>query len=104
MAGTGPLIRFWRHRVISFIGASLPIHERSSLEGRGAGRRLHRALLESMGLDLGAIHAGQKRHVDEIRRDLKKRPAGWLAAASHSAAKQVRREYKSWRQTYREKR
>jgi hypothetical protein len=88
----------------NFIYRRIAADSRKIEFGRGAGRRLHRALLESMGFDLGAIHAGQKRHVDEIRRDLKNRPAGWLAAASHSAAEQVRREYKSWRQTYREKR
>ncbi len=72
--------------------------------GKHTGRHLHRALLDAMGFDLGAIHAVHPRHVRAIRRDLKKRPRDWLAIASDTAAKNVRREYKSWRGTYRAKR
>jgi hypothetical protein len=72
--------------------------------GERAGRHLHRALLDAMGFDLGAIHAAHPGHVREIRRDLKKRPRDWLVIASDTAATNVRREYKSWRNSYRAKR
>ena len=36
-------------------------------------------------------------HIKEIRNDLKRRPDGWLTAASDKAAAAVRRDYLSWR-------
>jgi hypothetical protein len=72
--------------------------------GEHAGRRLHRALLDAMGFDLGAIHAAHPRHVRKIRRDLKKRPRDWLTIASDAAATNVRREHESWRSTYKAER
>ena len=72
--------------------------------GERAGKHLHRALLDTMGFDLGAIHAAHPSGVRQIRRDLKKRPWDWLAIASDTAATNVRREYKSWRSMNRAKR
>ena len=43
--------------------------------GRPAGSRLHRALLDAMGFDLGAIHAAHPKQASEIQRDLEKRPS-----------------------------
>jgi hypothetical protein len=68
--------------------------------GKDAGRRLHRALLASMGFDLGAIHATHSRRVDAIENDLKKRPPDWLEVASDAAAIKVKGDYKSWRKSY----
>jgi Uncharacterized protein conserved in bacteria (DUF2252) len=68
--------------------------------GEEAGRRLHRALLESMGFDLGAIHAAQPKRIDAIKSDLKERPPNWLEVASDAAVAKVKDDYKSWRKSY----
>ena len=65
--------------------------------GENAGSHLSRHLLRAMGFDLGAIHAAHQEHIKEIRNDLKRRPDGWLTAASDKAAAAVRRDYLSWR-------
>jgi hypothetical protein len=68
--------------------------------GKLSGRHLHRALLDAMGFDLGAIHAAHPKKASKIQRDLEKRPSGWLKIASDKAATKIRDEFKSWRDTY----
>ena len=68
--------------------------------GKRSGRHLHRALLDAMGFDLGAIHAAHPKKASKIQRDLEKRPSGWLKIASDKAATKIRDEFKSWRDTY----
>jgi len=68
--------------------------------GKRAGSCLHRALLDAMGFDLGAIHAAHPKQASEIQRDLERRPSGWLKIASDKAATEIRDEFKSWRENY----
>ncbi len=67
--------------------------------GKQAGERLY-PLLESMGFDLGAIHAAQPSRIKAIKGDLNKRPPNWLEVASDMAATNVKDEYKSWRKSH----
>ena len=61
-----------------------------------AGDRLHVDLVRAMGFDLAAIHAADRRKSAAIRADLKKRRAGWLLAATDTAAAAVEKDYRTW--------
>jgi hypothetical protein len=53
-------------------------------------------MLDAMAADLAAIHLGSGDHGKAIRKDLRKRKAGWLRRAVAAAAEQVRREQREW--------
>src|SRR5215475_2078177 len=53
-------------------------------------------LLESMGFDIGAIHAAGSVNPLRLRADLDARPSGWLHAAAKKAAAEVEKDYAQW--------
>jgi Uncharacterized protein conserved in bacteria (DUF2252) len=65
--------------------------------GDDAGAMLRLDLLRAMGFDLASIHATDSATTRAIRRDLRKRPRGWLNAAAKAAAAAVERDYEEWR-------
>jgi hypothetical protein len=50
-----------------------------------------------MGWETANVHLGSKKAIDAIRRDLTKRPAGWLYAAAKPMVKVMTRDYKDWK-------
>jgi hypothetical protein len=54
-------------------------------------------VLEVMAFDLGAIHAASRGQLGKVRRDLKHRPAQWLAEAAHAMAEDVKADFATWR-------
>jgi hypothetical protein len=65
--------------------------------GYNAGAAIHLRLLQAMGFDLASIHAASPRSAGAIRKDLDKRPRGWLNEAAATAASQVRRDFREWK-------
>jgi uncharacterized protein DUF2252 len=59
--------------------------------------RLKSYLLQAMAFDLASIHAAGSAGIDALRRDLKKRPRGWLFNAAKIASDSVRKDYEEWR-------
>jgi hypothetical protein len=53
-------------------------------------------LLESMGFDIGAIHAAGSVDPATLRADLDARSSGWLQAAAKTAATEVEKDYAEW--------
>jgi hypothetical protein len=62
-----------------------------------AGTGLDHGLLEAMGRDLGAIHAATDGAPAKIRKDLGKRPEGWLRDAAQQAADATLADFKKWK-------
>lgn len=58
-----------------------------------------RALLEAMGLDLGAAHADDSAGAAAIRADLDTRPDDWLHKAAKDAAAAVEADHAAWKAT-----
>jgi hypothetical protein len=53
-------------------------------------------LFESMGFDIGAIHAAGSVKPAALQADLTARPSGWLHAAAKRAASEVEKDYAEW--------
>jgi hypothetical protein len=53
-------------------------------------------LLEAMGRETANIHLGTKRAVGKVKRDLNKRPGGWLHAAAKAMAQATTEDWQSW--------
>ena len=53
-------------------------------------------LLESMGFDIGAIHAAGSVDPATLRADLDARSSGWLQAAAKTAATEIEKDYAEW--------
>ena len=51
--------------------------------------------LQAMGFDLASVHAGSAGS-GVLRRDLKRRPGGWLHSAAKTAAAAVERDFREW--------
>lgn len=60
-------------------------------------QRDERRLLEAMGFETANVHRATRDAVKAIRRDLARRPAGWLDAAAQAMAKAVRDDWEEWR-------
>ncbi|MBR1121517.1 DUF2252 family protein [Bradyrhizobium lablabi] len=64
--------------------------------GKKAGANIHLELLRAMGFDLASVHAASARSAGPIRKDLDKRPRGWLNKAAAIAATEVERDFHEW--------
>jgi hypothetical protein len=53
--------------------------------------------LQAMAFELASIHAAGSAGVATLRRDLKKRPRGWLYEAAKTAAAEVEKDFKEWK-------
>jgi hypothetical protein len=53
-------------------------------------------LLEAMGVETANIHLGSKRAAGKIKRDLSKRPDGWLHAAAKAMVRATIEDWQSW--------
>ncbi len=54
-------------------------------------------LLYAMGWETANIHLGSPEAIKAVRRDLAKRPAGWLRTAAKAMAKATIRDWKDWK-------
>jgi hypothetical protein len=81
----------------SFILRRIAADSRKIDLGDEAGRGLKASLFEAMGFDLASIHAAGSPGAAALRADLKKRPSGWLNAATKTAVAAVRRDFEEWR-------
>jgi uncharacterized protein (DUF2252 family) len=54
-------------------------------------------LLHAMGWEAANVHLGSKNAINAVRRDLKKRPAGWLRAASKKMMKATISDWEDWK-------
>jgi Uncharacterized protein conserved in bacteria (DUF2252) len=59
------------------------------------GRRFEKKLLHAMGWETANVHLGTRGA--RLRRDLDRRPSGWLDQAAHSMADDVADDWKAWR-------
>ncbi len=59
--------------------------------------RDERRLLHAMGWESANLHLGSKNAVNAVRRDLKKRPAGWLDAAAKRMVKATTSDWEDWK-------
>lgn len=53
-------------------------------------------LLEAMGQETANVHLGSKRAVRKVKRDLSKRPDGWLHTAAKAMVQATTEDWKSW--------
>ena len=53
--------------------------------------------LQAMAFDLASVHAAGSVGTDILRRDLKKRPRGWLYDAAKAAAAAVEKDFEEWK-------
>lgn len=53
-------------------------------------------LLEAMGRETANIHLGSKRAVGKVKRDLIKRPSGWLHTAAKAMVQATTADWQSW--------
>jgi len=53
-------------------------------------------LLEGMGMETANIHLGSKRVAEKIKRDLSKRPNGWLHTAAKATVQATTEDWQSW--------
>jgi hypothetical protein len=53
-------------------------------------------LLEAMGRETANIHLGSKRAIGRVKRDLKKRPDGWLHTAAKAMVHATSEDWRSW--------
>lgn len=54
-------------------------------------------LLHAMGWETANVHLGTKNAVKNLRRDLRKRPRGWLFAAANAMFQRTTEDWKEWR-------
>ena len=54
-------------------------------------------LLLAMGFETANVHLGTRNAIQAVRRDLKRRPAGWLAAAAKEMLKATMEDWRKWR-------
>ncbi len=54
-------------------------------------------LLRAMGFETANVHLGTKGAVQAVKRDLKKRPAGWLAGAAKAMLKATLEDWEEWK-------
>ena len=81
----------------SWLGRRLSPHcSRIPIDDLPQERDEHR-LLYFMGWETANVHLGSKKAIDAIRRDLVKRPAGWLRSASKAMVKTMTRDWKDWK-------
>jgi Uncharacterized protein conserved in bacteria (DUF2252) len=57
-------------------------------------------LLHSMGWETANIHLGTKRAIPDVRRHLKKQPAGWLQSAAEDMAAAVTKDWRTWKRSF----
>ena len=55
-------------------------------------------LLEAMGRETANLHLGTKKAVADVRRDLNKRPSGWLHVAAKSMMKATTEDWEAWKE------
>jgi len=55
-------------------------------------------LLDAMGRETANLHLGSREIVAEVRRDLRKRPTGWLHAAARRMVKATTGDWQDWKQ------
>ncbi len=55
-------------------------------------------LLRAMGFETANIHLASRDAIPAVKRDLEKRPQGWLAEASKEMAKAMTKEWKDWKE------
>jgi hypothetical protein len=60
-------------------------------------RREEARLLKAMGYETANVHLGSKKAILALRRDLKRRPAGWLHTAAKEMAKATLEDWEGWR-------
>ncbi|HEY8337818.1 MAG TPA: DUF2252 family protein [Tardiphaga sp.] len=65
--------------------------------GKHAGTTLKARLLGAMARDLAAIHAASPVGAKALRKDLRKRPRGWLDAAAKTMAAAVQQDFRTWK-------
>jgi Uncharacterized protein conserved in bacteria (DUF2252) len=65
--------------------------------GEDARTDIESSFLQAMGFDLASIHAAGPAGVDALRRDLKRRPRGWLYQAAKTAAAAVEKDFAAWK-------
>jgi len=53
-------------------------------------------LLEAMGRETANVHVGSKRAAEKIKRDLNKRPDGWLHTAAKAMVHATTEDWRSW--------
>jgi len=53
-------------------------------------------LLEAMGHETANVHLGSKRSITKVKRDLSKRPEGWLHAAAKAMVRATTEDWQSW--------
>ncbi len=53
-------------------------------------------LLEAMGRETANIHLGSKRAMQKVKRDLARRPIGWLHQASKTMVQAITQDWRSW--------
>ena len=81
----------------SWVGRRLSPHcSRIPIDDLPQERDEHR-LLYFMGWETANVHLGSKKAVDAVRRDLAKRPAGWLHTAAKAMVKVMNRDWKDWK-------
>jgi hypothetical protein len=62
-----------------------------------AATRVEGRFLQAMAFDLASVHAAGSAGVAALRRDLNKRPRGWLYDAAKTAAAEVEEDFKEWK-------
>jgi uncharacterized protein DUF2252 len=55
-----------------------------------------RKLLEVMGRETANVHLGSGRAIEKVKRDLSKRPKGWLHSAALAMVKSTMQDWESW--------
>jgi len=65
--------------------------------GADAASHLKNYFLQAMAFDLASIHAADRLGVAALRRDLKRRPRGWLYDAAKTAAGAVEQDFEEWK-------
>jgi hypothetical protein len=80
----------------NFVHRRLAPDSRKIELGNDARSHLKSYFLQAMAFDLASIHAAGSVGVDVLRRDLKKRPRGWLYDAAKTAAAAVEKDFEDW--------
>lgn len=57
-------------------------------------------LLNAMGRETANVHLGSPKAVKEIRRDLRRRKAGWLRESARAMGEVLREDWKTWREAF----
>jgi hypothetical protein len=64
--------------------------------GEDAASHLKNYFLQAMAFDLASIHAADRVGVAALRRDLERRPRGWLYHAAKTAAAAIEKDFEDW--------